>query len=124
MRLLTHNCDLNLKYKAGWTEQQIAEADRKVAALNDLAESGDLAKTLPNRGSTSASTRYKNAGNSVPSGSDVDHIRDLQLGGADEVSNMSPLNSSVNRSLGKQIQLQLKDLTVGTRINSVTITNR
>lgn len=76
------------------------------------------------RGSTSARTMFQKSGGTVPSGSDVDHIIDLQLGGADTVRNMLPLNSSVNRSLGAQIQHQIKNLPPGTRINRVTIGDR
>ena len=44
---------------------------------------------------------------SVPAGYDVDHVIDLQLGSADHVSNMRPLDASVNRSMGAQIRLSL-----------------
>ncbi|CCV07983.1 hypothetical protein MESS2_660022 [Mesorhizobium metallidurans STM 2683] len=37
---------------------------------------------------------------------------------------MAPLDSSVNRSLGAQIQNLIKDLPYGTRINKVTIGDR
>jgi hypothetical protein len=46
---------------------------------------------------------------------------DLQLGGSDTVNNMWPLDSSVNRSLGAQIQHLIKDLPIDTRIDRVTI---
>jgi filamentous hemagglutinin len=57
----------------------------------------------------------------VPTGSDVDHMVDLQLGGTDTISNMSPLDMSVNRSLGAQIYQQTKGLQLGTKINNVKI---
>ncbi|MBE0388756.1 hypothetical protein PLUTE_a5074 [Pseudoalteromonas luteoviolacea DSM 6061] len=57
----------------------------------------------------------------MPSGHDVDHVVDLQLGGSDTLSNMLPLNSSVNRSLGSQIHHQIKNLPPGTVIDKVNI---
>jgi hypothetical protein len=52
---------------------------------------------------------------------DVDHVIDLQLGGADEVANMGRLDVSVNRSLGAQIGTQLRRVPVGTCVISVRI---
>ena len=51
----------------------------------------------------------------------MDHVHDLQLGGIDDTSNMSGLDRSVNRSLGKQINNRTKDLPNGTTIRKVTI---
>lgn len=85
------------------------------------AQNGELSLTLVERSGTSAASRYKVAGNSVPTGADVDHVIDLQLGGADAITNMSPLNASVNRSLGAQIACQLSGMPVGTVIRSVSI---
>ena len=112
---------LKLSYKQGWSAAQREAADVKVAALNTRAGAGELRTSVAQRGGTSASSRYTRAGNEVPDGSDVDHIIDLQLGGLDEVANMSPLNASVNRSLGSQIMWQTKGLQVGTCIVAVKI---
>jgi hypothetical protein len=51
---------------------------------------------------------------------------DLQLGGQDDVTNMWPLDSSVNRSLGSQISHQLRGqgLQAGDVVCSVSITVR
>lgn len=54
-------------------------------------------------------------------GEDVDHVHDLQLGGIDNPSNMSGLDRSVNRSLGKQINHRVKSLSNGATIRKVTI---
>ena len=121
-QVLAHNanpgsCEINLKYKEGWTDEQRTAADVKVAHLN----SQELVVTESKRKATSASSRYRSAGNTVPSGHDVDHMHDLQLGGLDEVSNMSPLDLSVNRSLGPQIQGQIKNLPVGTKVGPINI---
>lgn len=108
---------LSLKYKDGWSDAQRAAADLKVQKLNEA----NLVKTEPVRGSTSASKVFRAEGNDVPTGHDIDHIVDLQLGGADTVANMSPLDLSVNRSLGAQIYHQTRDLPVGTKICSISI---
>jgi hypothetical protein len=112
--------DLALKYKSGWSAAQRTDALTKAQMLTEA----DTVVLQTARGSTSAASRYRSSGGTVPSGSDVDHIIDLQLGGADTVRNMLPLNSSVNRSLGAQIQHQIKNLPPGTRINRVTIGDR
>ncbi|MBE4582508.1 hypothetical protein BOO34_14575 [Vibrio navarrensis] len=114
---VTKSVDLNLKYKKGWTAAQKAAADAKCQALCDA----NTVVTQSQRSGTSAASRYKRAGNSVPSGNDVDHVHDLQLGGSDTLSNMSPLDSSVNRSLGSQIHHQIKNLPLGTVIDKVNI---
>ena len=102
-----------LKYKDGWTDAQKAAADAKVKALTE-AHTEKMGKI--ERNGPSASKIYKNANGaeSVPKGSDVDHVIDLQLGGANDISNMNPLDSSVNRSLGAQIMHAIKDYPVGT----------
>jgi len=112
--------DLSLTYKPGWSAAKRTEADVKVQILND----GETVVTQSTRSGTSAASRYRSAGNQIPAGSDVDHAIDLQLGGSDTVSNMWPLNSSVNRSLGAQIQQQIKNIPPGTVINKVTIGDR
>jgi len=113
--------DLALVYKEGWTSTQRAAADAKVKALNG---SDELMVTQSLRQGSSAASRYRAAGGEIDPGADVDHIIDLQLGGADDVSNMSPLDASVNRSLGAQIGLQLRGVPLGTRIRGVTIGER
>lgn len=112
---------LTLKYKDGWSAAQRAAADAKVAALNNA---DNLVVTRVERAGTSAGSRYRSAGGVVPGGSDVDHVIDLQLGGADDILNMNPLDMSVNRSLGAQIANQIRGLEPGTRICSVSICSR
>lgn len=109
--------ELSLKYKDGWSAAQREAADSKVANLNTAARNGDLRVTSVQR-SGSAASRY--SGN-VPKGSDVDHVVDLQLGGADTEANMAPLDMSVNRSLGSQIGWQLRGVEIGTCVISIKI---
>ena len=110
--------NLALRYKSGWTDVQRAAADAKVEALS---KADTVVTANPIRSGTSAATRYRQAGGTVQPGQDVDHIVDLQLGGSDSVINMSPLDSSVNRSLGAQIQQAIKNVPAGTKVNNVTI---
>ena len=123
--VLVHNCNgatLELTYKPDWTPVQRAAADDKVAALN---ASGNLVVTKVKRGKSASST-WSKAGNSKPGGSDIDHTVDLQLGGADDILNMNPLDLSVNRSLGSQIASRIKTqgLQPGARVCSITIRER
>ena len=110
---------LQRKYKDGWTAEQRSEADAKVKALSDAT----TIKTFVRRSGSSATARYKSVyGNeSVPKGYDVDHIIDLQLGGADDIFNMNPLDMSVNRSLGVQIKNAIKNYPNGTVFGKLTI---
>jgi hypothetical protein len=64
---------------------------------------------------------WRGSGNIVPPKADIDHLIDLQLGGMDDISNMGPLNYSVNRSLGPQIANQLKGIPIGTCVYGVGI---
>ncbi|WP_327694870.1 polymorphic toxin-type HINT domain-containing protein [Streptomyces sp. NBC_00459] len=121
--VLVHNCEtLELVYKEGWDDTQRAQADAKVAHLNQLAEEGKLVKTKSVRiEKGSAAGRLRKAGTDVPDGYHGDHLQDLQLGGTDTLGNMGPLDGSVNSSLGAQIAARIKNLPMGTRICSVTI---
>ncbi|MEE0345696.1 MAG: HNH endonuclease signature motif containing protein [Adlercreutzia sp.] len=106
-----------LKKKDIWDEIQMSQATRKA---RDLSRA-DTAKTKPGDRNGSASKKYKDeyGPGSVPDGYDVDHVIDLQLGGIDHVSNMRPLDASVNRSMGAQIHYLIKDLPEGTKIGNV-----
>jgi len=94
---------LVLRYKTEWTEAQRASADAKVTALNHV---DDLVVTTPQR--AGRAQRLFRAQNNLDDQTDADHLVDLQLGGKDKVENIWGLDSSVNRSLGKQINLQIE----------------
>jgi filamentous hemagglutinin len=91
------------------------------ARLSLSRTSDGLAVTQSQRVGTSAGSRYRSSGGVVPGGSDVDHVIDLQLGGADDLLNMNPLDASVNRSLGAQIANQIRGLELGTRFYGASI---
>jgi hypothetical protein len=111
--------DLALKFKPGWTEAQRAEALAKTQFLTDAPT---VVTASERSGTSAAMNRYRRA-EQLPTGRDVDHKIDLQLGGSKTIDNLWSLDSSVNRSLGTQIQQQIRarDLPLGTRINRVTI---
>jgi hypothetical protein len=109
--------DLAVKFKPGWSLAQRADAVAKTRILTEA----DTVVLQTERGSTSARSMFKRAGNEVSVGKDVDHMVDLQLGGSHTLSNFWTLDSSVNRSLGAQIQQQIKNLPPGTVVRRVTI---
>jgi Pretoxin HINT domain/Domain of unknown function (DUF4280) len=110
--------DITLKFKAGWTKAQKKEALEKCKALTKAKNKKVVKKPLrlpDTRG------RYTRSGKKVKKTQDVDHVHELQLGGKDVVKNMKPLNSSVNRSVGSQINKAIRPLPSGTKIRKVTI---
>jgi RHS repeat-associated protein len=109
----TEGKNLSLKYKSGWSASQRAAADKKVGQLDAAAKRGELRASTPERSGTSARSRFEADGGQVSKGQDVDHVQDLQLGAKDVTGNMQALDSSVNRSLGSQVNHQIKDLPKG-----------
>ncbi len=109
--------DLVLKRKDTWDDLQFNQALQKA---QDISRA-DTKKVTPEKRKGSASKQYKDAygKDSVPDGYDVDHVIDLQLGGADNVDNMRPLDKSVNRSMGAQISYLIRELDDGTRIGNI-----
>ncbi|MGW9307154.1 polymorphic toxin-type HINT domain-containing protein [Saccharomonospora azurea] len=123
--VLVHNCNgatPDLIYKPDWSPEQIAADEEKVAALNAAPQ---LVVTKIQR-SGSAADVWRRAGKQTAPGADIDHKVDLQLGGLDDVSNMWPLNSSLNRILGSQILARLKKqgLQPGDLVCSISISVR
>ncbi len=108
--------DINLKYKNGWTDAQKAAADSKVKALTNA---DTRVVKSPARSGTTQSRYRKDTG--LDSSMDADHTIDLQVGGADDFSNMSGLDKSVNRSIGSQIQQKTKSLPENTIFDKFTI---
>ncbi len=109
--------DVELSYKKGWTSEQKAQADAKCQALSNA----DTVKTnVAGKRNGTKTSRYRKD-NSIPSSQDVDHIIDLQLGGADDILNMKGLDKSVNRSLGKQINILINALPERTVLRNFTM---
>lgn len=105
----TEGVDIHLKLKGDWSDDQIAAARNKA----DVLTNSTTAKTSGYERDNSLIRQYKN-NNPVSSTEDVDHIIDLQLGGKNELSNLQALDSSVNRSFGRQIAAQIKNYDDGT----------
>ena len=127
---------LTLEYKP---EMDLRDFDRKVRALQDLAERGKLIKSPVIR-DKKVTDQYRNNilnkaemqwGQSHPEKvesiqrllrtRDVDHLQDLQLLGQDKFYNLGFLDRKVNTSLGPQIYHQLKEVPFGTRIEKIVI---
>lgn len=105
-----------LKANPKWTPRQLADAKKKVQALNKSPMKVNK-KINRDPGKTS---KYRKD-NKVGKRHDVDHKQDLQLGGKDDAKNMWKLDKSVNRSFGKQINNQIKGLKHGTPIGKVIL---
>ncbi|WP_421742687.1 RHS repeat-associated core domain-containing protein [Cellulomonas sp.] len=124
--VLVHNdcgdpIEITVRAKDGWTPEQNAQFEQKVAALDEIARAGNAKVTSVNRGGGSAAGRLRASGVDVPPGAHGDHIHDLQLGGADTLSNLMPLDGSVNSSIGAQIAAQIRGRPIGTCVVSVKI---
>jgi hypothetical protein len=91
-----------------------------VKALSQAGSRGALKKTTAVRVGDPRS-EYKAAGGTIPDGDDVDHVIDLQLGGSQDVSNLKPLDPVINRTLGKQIEVQLREFALDHAVPSVAI---
>jgi hypothetical protein len=111
------------KYKKGWSKEQIEAADAKVAAIN-AADQLVYTNAEEARGNISAADLWRTAGLTIPAGSDIDHIVDVQLGGSpNDINNLSPLDESVNCSLGPQIYRQVKRYVEGLGLNYGDVLN-
>lgn len=113
--------ELVLTPRADWTPEQLEQAQSKVDALNEAAQSGDLRRTpVAGERSGTVQNRYRTENNLSPN-LDADHTIDLQLGGRDSFDNMQALDRSVNRSFGRQIDSQISDLPYGAPITRVSM---
>jgi len=136
MTILTKDGEvrLEIRHKPGSDRR---DYERKLTALQDLAARGKLVKTDGVR-NPAVTDRYRDGiieqaekqwGATDPSRVDrvekalkrlqVDHMHELQLGGLDHASGLSLIDGSINASFGKQIQLQLAKVPVGTKITEV-----
>ncbi len=108
--------NIELKYNAKWTKDQRKQAKAKVRMLS---KNKTVKTKVTKRGNQTKTFRKKAP--EVPFRCDVDHIIDLQLGGADSFKNMWFLDSSVNRSLGVQISNAIKKYDIGTEFGRFKI---
>jgi RHS repeat-associated protein len=115
---------LNVRYNPGWGKSQRIAAAKKIKALNQACGKGLAVVTKPIRSGKNVRDIFKKAGGAIGAGQDVDHILDLQLGGCGSCpTNLQGLDSSVNRSLGRQISNSIKQqgLSVGALITRIRI---
>lgn len=107
---------LRLSYKPTWDAAQRSAADAKATAMNHV---GDLVVTeVKRRGYAQAA--FRRIAN-LDGSQDADHIKELQLSGQDEMDNLWGLDSSVNRSMGRQIQAEIArlGLKAGDRVDQI-----
>jgi hypothetical protein len=133
---LEHNDPVYLKHKPG-TNRQVF--DKKADALQKLGKDNQLRKVTNVVRDPKITDNYrkqvlKNAKNQFGEQNpefikniekrlkhtlDADHTHELQLGGKDITENLKLLDKSVNRSIGKQIQIQIKDIPEGAIIINI-----
>jgi hypothetical protein len=127
---------ITLTYKEG---MNVRDFDRKVKALQDLAERGRLRKAVnPVPRDPGVVTAWKDRLRerisqtiTDPAEADrldtlvkqlnADHMQDLQLMGIDEPENLWLLDAAVNQDRGRQIWNQIRDLAPGTQITEVIV---
>ena len=127
---------IELEYKDG---MDVRDFNRKVKALQDLAERGKLSKapnpvqrdprvTAQYRAKIlkSAKKQYEETNPGVYQkiqsrirGMDVDHQQDLQIKGLDATQNLWLLDRHTNQDLGRQIRQQIRNLEVGTKVDKI-----
>jgi len=110
--------NLTIKAKPTWNDNQLSQAKTKAEALTN-AET--VVTKTPIERDPNLRNNFVKAGGSVSPTEHVDHVTDLQLGGTNAQTNLSALDASVNTSFGKQIQLQIRDLPDGTKINKIIL---
>ncbi|TDW99184.1 DUF6443 domain-containing protein [Dinghuibacter silviterrae] len=114
----TEGVNLTVYGKTNWTGDQNAAAEAKAKSLTD--DPTTVVTKTPVERPSNLRREFIKAGGEVSKGEDVDHVKDLQLGGDNSKSNLKGLDKSVNRSFGPQIQNQIKSVQDGTKVNKVT----
>lgn len=107
---------ITINGRSDWTAEQNAAANTKAGALSD---GNSVVTKNPVPRAPGLRNKFIKAGNVLQKGEHVDHIRDLQLGGDNSMSNLQGLDGSVNTSFGVQVQRQISSLQDGTRISQV-----
>jgi len=110
--------NLIVKAKPEWTTSQLDEA---IVKVNELSSSKTIYTKNPAQRDANLRSKFKKAGGIIGNNQALDHIIDLQLGGTNKFNNLNGLDNSVNSSIGKQLQLQLRNLPDNTKINRVQL---
>lgn len=114
---------LEVKYKDGWSAAQQAEMDRKIDGFNRALEEEGFTRTTPVPRDPAVRREFLDTLDldRTPQNTQVDHTRDLQAGGKDEVANMQILDSSVNMSFGSQLRVLMDRHPPGTVFSAVEL---
>ena len=114
--------DIGLKRNRTWNSIQNVLGDEK---LQHLSEGKTIKTQVLSRDKSLRKKFIRSFGdNSIPAGYDLDHKVDLQLGGLDTIENAWPLEKSVNRSLGKQIERAIRNYPYGTEFGKFYFIDR
>lgn len=114
---------LTINLKSNWNKSQINEVYEKANIITNSPTAMVNRKNTENR-PTNLRQKYIAAGGKIQKGQDVDHKQDLILNGnpgADGQTNLGGTNSSVNRSFGKQFEIQTRNVPDNTRVSGVYI---
>ena len=115
---------LTISLKKGWNSEQVGEAYDKAQlitteGINTKVNRANTANRPPN-----LKQKFVANGGVLKKGQDVDHKQDLILNGnpgADGRTNLGGTNNSVNRSFGKQFEIQTRNVPDNTRVSGVYI---
>lgn len=115
---------LTINLKPGWSPEQVSESYEKAhlittEGINTKVSRANTANRPPN-----LRENFLKQGGVLKNGQDVDHKQDLILNGnpgADGRTNLGGTNSSVNRSFGKQFEIQTRNVPDNTRVSGVYI---
>jgi RHS repeat-associated protein len=106
---------------ARWTEAQRAAENLKNTVRAEAATRGELTVTRI-EGRSTLRANWVSENGPVPSGMQVDHIIDRQLGGGDSLGNGKLLDPSVNMSNGARTANALRNMEPGTKVTAVRFT--
>jgi RHS repeat-associated protein len=107
---------------ARWTDQQMIEENMKNVQRAVAAERGELARSQTQRMSGHLAREMRRLGLTISRLVQADHIRDLQLDGADSPTNGQYLDGSVNMSNGSRTKVALRNVPLGDRITRFNFT--
>jgi len=112
-----------INLKSNWNKSQVNEAYEKANIITNSPTAMVNRKNTENR-PTNLRLKYIAAGGKIQKGQDLDHKQDLILNGnpgANGQTNLGGTNSSVNRSFGKQFEIQTRNVPDNTRVSGVYI---
>lgn len=115
---------LTINLKQGWNSKQIREAYEKAYLITTEGVNTEVNRENTKTRPPNVKKLFTDNGGTVGKNQDVDHTQDLILNGnngADGTTNLSGRDKSVNRSFGKQFEIQTRNVPDGTRISGVYV---